>query len=567
MRFTAILTAALAVTGVVGSTWFSKAAYNKWHETELERWLADHNVPYSTPADRKELEQLVAKHWNDRAVAPYSSWSTDDLTAYLKSKGVQVQEGAESSKDSLINQVKNAWHETEDSAQQAWINSRDWILDSWSDSQLKAFCDKHGIPVPQPHKRDTLLQKARSNYETVATKLGETAAYPGDWLYQTWSDSDLKEWLDSHGYPAPQPSTRDSLIAAVRRNSRSASLKAQELASSASASAAAAYQTVTDQLIDSWSESDLKEFLDKNGVQVPQGTKANELRAIVRKRRAEILGDTATASASSAYGAASSKAGNQYAKATDSAQLALQQAFDQAVNTWSESRLKSYLDARGVPVPHASKTDELRALVRKHAHKASSGWTAWTWDDVSTANLRKYVASQSDAASKQVSEKTDATREELVSAANAAYASASSAGGNAYASATSYLSQATEDAKKSTFDTWSESELKAYLDSYGIPVPQGSTANEMRAYARKQYTYFKYGTTTPTGTLFAKVEDGIKGAIDWAARQLHLGADAAQQKVAQAENELNRAKAEAAATAKFKTDKAKITAGILKDEL
>jgi hypothetical protein len=60
---------------------------------------------------------------------------------------------------------------------------------SWSDSQLKAFADKHGIPVPQPHKRDTLLQKIRANYATVSQKAGEAAAYPGNWLYETWSES------------------------------------------------------------------------------------------------------------------------------------------------------------------------------------------------------------------------------------------------------------------------------------------------------------------------------------------------------------------------------------------
>lgn len=62
-------------------------------------------------------------------------------------------------------------------------------LTSWTESQLKAFADKHGIPVPQPRKRDTLLQKVRSSYETVAQKLGETAAYPGNWIYESWSES------------------------------------------------------------------------------------------------------------------------------------------------------------------------------------------------------------------------------------------------------------------------------------------------------------------------------------------------------------------------------------------
>ena len=48
----------------------------------------------------------------------------------------------------------------------------------------------------------------------------------------------------------------------------------------------------------------------------------NELRALVRKHRAELLGDTFSASAASAFGAGTSGAGNEYAKATDDASLA-----------------------------------------------------------------------------------------------------------------------------------------------------------------------------------------------------------------------------------------------------
>ena len=52
----------------------------------------------------------------------------------------------------------------------------------------------------------------------------------------------------------------------VRRNSRLAYLKLQDQKNSAAASASAAYATVTDKLIDSWGESQLKEFCDKNGI-------------------------------------------------------------------------------------------------------------------------------------------------------------------------------------------------------------------------------------------------------------------------------------------------------------
>ncbi|KAI1197548.1 hypothetical protein F5X97DRAFT_177325 [Nemania serpens] len=532
MRLANLFTFALAANIVVGSSsWFSKAAYNKWHENELERWLSDNDIPYPSPADRKDLENLVQKNWDDYAVAPYRRWDTEKLTAYLKSKGADTKGAAEANKDSLVSQVQSQWYETEDKAQQAWADTKDWILDTWTESTLKSFADKHGIPVPQPRKRDTLLQQVRSNYQAIAKKAGDVSSYPGDWLYATWSESDLKEWLDVHGFPAPQPTTRDKLVAAVRRNSRIAYLKSQAQLDAASAKANAAYGTLTDKIIEAWGDSQLKEFCDKNGINVPQGTKTNELRALVRKHRAELLGDTVSGSAASAFGAATSKAGNQFAKATNDASLAAQEAFNEAVDTWSDSRLKAYLDARGVPIPQASKTDELRALVRRNSHKAASNFNAWTWDDLSYQNLKNYLVNSGDSAAKKVGESVSATREDLVEAAQNAYASASKSGGDSYASATSYLSQTTQAAKDSVFDTWSESELKSYLDSYGVPVPQGSTLNELKAEARKQYTHFKYGTTNPVDTAFAKFGESVKDAYQWVMGQLGAGAGEAKRKV------------------------------------
>lgn len=261
-------------------------------------------------------------------------------------------------------------------------------LGSWTESQLKAFCDKHGIPSPQPRTRDTLLTSARSNYESAAKKVGQTAAYPGNWLYESWSESDLKAWLDERGIPVPQPSTRDKLIATIRRNSRLATVKASDAASSASASAKAAQETLGDKVFDSWSDSQIKAWADKNGIKVPQGSKRNELLALARKNRAYLSGDTLSASAASAFGAATSKAGNEYGSATDAASHKANELFDNAVGAWSETRLKAYLDARGVPVPQSGKKDELLATVRLHSHKASTGYSAWTFDTWTAENLK-----------------------------------------------------------------------------------------------------------------------------------------------------------------------------------
>lgn len=68
------------------------------------------------------------------------------MTTYLQQKGVDVTDSANANKDSLVSQVAGVWYETEDKAQDAYSSARDWILDTWTESQLKAFCDHNGIP-------------------------------------------------------------------------------------------------------------------------------------------------------------------------------------------------------------------------------------------------------------------------------------------------------------------------------------------------------------------------------------------------------------------------------------
>jgi len=511
---------ALSAQSVVASTWFSKAVYDSWHDTEVDRWLSDHNIPHPSPSDRKEANNLIKKNWEKNVVTPYNDWEPAQIKAYLKNKGQESTDAASQKKDGLLKSVKSSWTETGESANTAYESVKDWIFDSWSDSQLKAFADKHGIPVPQPKKRDTLLASIRSNYQSTADKLKEYAHYPGDWIYSTWSESDLKEFLDERGIPVPQPSSRDKLIATVRRNSRQASLNIKSVTSAASSSAAAAQESLSNQLFDSWSDSKLKEFLDTNGIKAPQGSKRNELIALARKNRASLLGEGVSASAVSAFGAATSKAGNEYAKATDVAADKTDDAWSAAIGTWSDSRLKAYLDARGVPVPQGGKKDELLASVRLNKHKAATGYSAWTFDTWTTDNLRNWLSTQGDKAAK----KSGATREDLVKAAQQQYAKASASGGTAYASVTSYLATATDSAKDTAFDTWSDSDLKSYLDSYGVKNYQGSTSNQLRALARQSSNYFRYGTTTPTGTLWAKLQENLS----WAADQVKIGAGFAQ---------------------------------------
>jgi len=133
------------------------------------------------------------------------------------------------------------------------------------------------------------------------------------------------------------------------------------------------------------------------------------------------------------------------------------------------------------------------------------------------ANIcRKWLSSQN----KKAANKAGASRDDLLKQAQDSYAKASKAGGSNYASATSYLASTTDAAKDTTFDSWSDSELKSYLDSYGVPNYQGSTTNELKAAARRNANYFRYGTSTPSETIYARLSNGAQWVLD----QLKIGA-------------------------------------------
>ena len=119
----------------------ARTAYNKWHETELERWLSDHNIPYPAASDRKDLQNLVQKNWDDNVVKPYNSWDTNQLSSWLSSQGQQAKKGTEKNKDSLISQVQGFWKGTADNANDAYSNVENWIFDRYA--QPSVTCATH----------------------------------------------------------------------------------------------------------------------------------------------------------------------------------------------------------------------------------------------------------------------------------------------------------------------------------------------------------------------------------------------------------------------------------------
>ena len=232
-----------------------------------------------------------------------------------------------------------------------------------------------------------------------------------------------------------------------------------------------------------------------------QGKEAYLATSAAASSAASVAADSANSLLGRSTVSASSAAAKYAAQATDYAFRTKDKMFDAAVDTWSEFRLKAYLDERGVPVPQAGTIDQLRALVRHNAYKAKvhAGFSDATFGTWSTDQLKEFLGGRA-----------KGTRDELIAEANKQYASASAKGGEAWNSMTVQGAKATGY----LFDQWSDSDLKAVLDTYGVSVPQGSKRNELVAAARKHSRYFSEGPDRYTPTKFirqiqAYAEEGL----------------------------------------------------------
>lgn len=213
MRPSLLITlATLALTAQ--ASWFSgsnddNTPYTSWSTNELKAWLEVHNVPVpDTVRTQAELKSLVESNWNTA-----SAWTYDQYA----------------------------------SAQKAFTDLRDTTFETWDESHLRAFLLQYGVVAPKgPREHLVLLAQqkyraysnAASSYAASASAAASTAVYGDtpsqlsksaasassgvvsqastavhaaqtaavrqldaskDYIYSTWSDNEMRSWLEERG--------------------------------------------------------------------------------------------------------------------------------------------------------------------------------------------------------------------------------------------------------------------------------------------------------------------------------------------------------------------------------
>lgn len=92
--------------------------------------MDDYSIPHPKAADRKDLEDLVKKNWDNNVVKPYNSWDANQLYSYITSKGQEVKKGTEKNTKSLLGQLQGLWTQTEAQTNEAYQSVQNWVFDT-----------------------------------------------------------------------------------------------------------------------------------------------------------------------------------------------------------------------------------------------------------------------------------------------------------------------------------------------------------------------------------------------------------------------------------------------------
>ncbi|GAB1523631.1 hypothetical protein RhiTH_006781 [Rhizoctonia solani] len=331
MKVSSVLAVTLLAT-TASASWFSSEPetpyeYAKWNQAQLEQWLKDHNIQAPQGATQKQLKDLVQDNWNSA-----QSWT-----------------------EARVNQASKTLADLKESA-----------FDTWDESQLRSFLVDHGVVAPSGPK-EKLIVSAKQYYRSYASAVSSLSAAA--------SATASTAVYGDYGYQAS-------------KSASSASQSASAAAASGSARAAKALEDSKDYIYSTWSDSDLRAYLEKQGVVKTQAQLTRE----------QLLAQMRTAYAAAAnpvYSAWSTSYMHQwlvdhgiiksdYEKNRDKLIEQLQRYYygttDTVYSTWSDNQLRDWLVQHNIIKSDAQiKREKLQKLVRDNYLSAKgTAWDGWT---------------------------------------------------------------------------------------------------------------------------------------------------------------------------------------------
>jgi Putative nuclear envelope organisation protein len=199
-----------------------------------------------------------------------------------------------------------------------------------------------------------------------------------DPIYYSWSPSELQSWLNAHNIPVPSSPSQETLKSLVQQNWNAATAWSYDQYASAQKS----FADIRDASFDKWDESSLREFLLEQGIVAPKGTK--EQLVLLAKQKYSAYTNAASSLSSRATDTAhqmTQSLSSITAQASTDAARALDDSKDYVYSTWDDSKLRSYLESKGVQVQveaQESRAHLLNLMRDSYAAITTPIWQAWS---------------------------------------------------------------------------------------------------------------------------------------------------------------------------------------------
>lgn len=378
-----------------------------------------------------------------------------------------------------------------------------WIFDTWSDSSLRKFLSDQGIVVSNDSTKDQLVAKAKENYSNLTKKLKVSGNYPGEWLYQSWSNDELYQWLKDYGVSVQDSykNNREALMQKVRENVYPASKHVRdeknaflEQLNVDVSQALDKSNELKDSFFKDLSESQIVEWLKFHGHQVSHA----DLWKTLENSKDTLKSDLEEFAKSKAADASS--IGTEWQKNVSDF---VNDTFLIDVSRWPKSRLKSFLNSRQVSIPRFSTKQDLVQLVNKNRFTPPSyvsDKASWLFEGWSPESLKKWLSENGvDVTSKddvyaKANQLIDSFKDQASDLKSTADSQADSAKKTATGSFNEVKTAANNwfDQLTSEIPSWSEKDLKEYLKSYGMDT-KGLSKDELVSRAQQNANYFVRG--------------------------------------------------------------------------
>lgn len=224
---------------------------------------------------------------------------------------------------------------------------------------------------------------------TLALAVAAVAASGPQPAFSAWTPDQLTEWLNEHQVSIPRRAkgSASDLQNLVAQNWYSASAWTEDQYKNAQKT----FSNLQDTSFDTWDESRLREFLLRQGVVAPKGSKEQlALLAKSQYKGYEAAAKSFIDHASSTFGSATAEASKTAEGYVSRASAVISQvetdvsrsidrSKDYVFSTWDDNRLRSYLESKGaIKTKGEKKRDELLVEAENYYNQASSpAWEAW----------------------------------------------------------------------------------------------------------------------------------------------------------------------------------------------